>query len=133
MLAASPDRLEHARALADLGVALRHRRRISESREPLRQALDLAMRCHATPLAERAETELRIAGARPRRPQLSGIDALTTNERRVAAMAADGRSNREIAQALHVSHKTVEKHLTAAFRKLGVSARDDLPAALAKE
>ena len=91
------------------------------------------MRCHATPLAERAETELRIAGARPRRPQLSGIDALTTNERRVAAMAADGRSNREIAQALYVSHKTVEKHLTAAFRKLGVSARDDLPAALAKE
>ena len=71
-------------------------------------------------------TELLIAGARPRRPQLSGVDALTTNERRVAAMAADGRSNREIAQALYVSHKTVEKHLTAAYRKLGVSARDEL-------
>ena len=120
VLAASPARLEHARALADLGVALRHRRRIVEAREPLRQALDLAIRCGATPLAERARTELLIAGARPRRPQLSGVDALTTNERRVAALAAEGRSNREIAQALYVSHKTVEKHLTAAYRKLGV-------------
>ena len=90
VLAASPARLEHARALADLGVALRHRRRIVEAREPLRQALDLATRCGATPLAERARTELLIAGARPRRPQLSGVDALTTNERRVAALAADG-------------------------------------------
>ena len=90
VLAASPARLEHARALADLGVALRHRRRIVEAREPLRRALDLAIRCGATPLAERARTELLIAGARPRRPQLSGVDALTTNERRVAALAADG-------------------------------------------
>ena len=68
VLAASPARLEHARALADLGVALRHRRHITEAREPLRQALDLAIRCGATPLAERARTELMIAGARPRRP-----------------------------------------------------------------
>ena len=133
VLAASPARLEHARALADLGVALRHRRRIAEAREPLRRALDLAIRCGATPLAERARTELLIAGARPRRPRLTGADALTTNERRVATMAADGRSNREIAQALYVSHKTVEKHLTAAYRKLGVRAREDLPTALAKE
>ena len=133
VLSASPARLERARALADLGVALRHRRRVVEAREPLRQALDLADRCDATPLAERARTELLIAGARPRRPQLSGVDALTTNERRVAALAAEGRSNRDIAGALHVSHKTVEKHLTAAYRKLGVSARRELPAALAKE
>ena len=133
VLAASPARLEHARALADLGVALRHRRRIVEAREPLRQALDLAIRCGAAPLAERARTELLIAGARPRRPQLSGVDALTTNERRVAALAAEGRSNPDIAQALYVSRKTVEKHLSAAYRKLGISARDELPAALAKE
>ena len=133
VLADSPARLEHARALADLGVALRHRRRVIEAREPLRHALDLAIRCDAAPLAERARTELLIAGARPRRPQLSGLDALTTNERRVASLAAEGRSNREIAQALHVSHKTVEKHLTAAYRKLGVGTRRDLPGALAKE
>ena len=48
-------------------------------------------------------------------------------------MAADGRTNREIAQALYVSHKTVEKHLTAAYRKLGVSARKQLPGALPKQ
>jgi DNA-binding CsgD family transcriptional regulator len=133
VLADSPARLEHARALTELGVALRHRRRIVEAREPLRVALDLANRCGATPLAERARTELVIAGARPRRAQLSGVAALTTNERRVAAMAAGGRSNREIAQALYVSRKTVEKHLTAAYRKLGTSAREELAAALAKE
>ena len=133
VLAASPARLEHARALADLGVALRHRRHIVEAREPLRRALDHATRCGATALAERARTELQIAGARPRRPRLSGADALTTNERRVAALAAAGRSNQEIAQALYVSPKTVEKHLTAAYRKLGIGARKDLPGALAKE
>ncbi len=133
VLGASPARLEHAYALADLGVALRHRRRVVEAREPLRQALDLAIGCGAEPLAERARTELAIAGARPRREQLSGVDALTANERRVAAMAADGRSNREIAQALYVSHKTVEKHLTAAYRKLGVGGRDELATALAEE
>ena len=102
--------------LADLGVAFCHRRRIAEAREPLRRVLDLAIRCGATQLAERAGTELLIAGARPRRPWLTGADALTTNERRLATMAADGRSDREIAQALYVSHKTVEKHLTAAYR-----------------
>ncbi len=133
VLAASPARLEHARALADLGVALRHRRRIVEAREPLRRALDLAIRCEAAPLAERARAELLIAGARPRRPQLSGVAALTTNEARVAALAAEGRSNREIAQALSVSRKTVEKHLTAVYRKLGVGARQDLPGALERE
>jgi DNA-binding CsgD family transcriptional regulator len=133
VLEASPARLEHARTLADLGVALRHRRRVVEAREPLRHALDLAIRCGAEPLAERARTELLIAGARPRRPRLTGVDALTANERRVAALAAAGRSNREIAQDLHVSRKTVEKHLTAAYRKLGVSARGQLPDALAKE
>jgi ATP/maltotriose-dependent transcriptional regulator MalT len=133
VLAPSPARLEHARALTDLGVALRHRRRIIAAREPLRRALDLATRCEAMPLAERARTELRIAGARPRRPQLSGVDALTTNERRVATLAAEGRSNRDIAQTLHVSQKTVEKHLTAAYRKLGVDGRERLRDALAKE
>ena len=126
-------RLEHARALTDLGVALRHQRRIIEARAPLRLALDIANRCSAAPLAERARTELLIAGARPRRAQLSGVAALTTNERRVASLAAEGRSNREIAQALYVSRKTVEKHLTAAYKKLGASAREELPAALDKE
>ena len=131
VLAASPARLEHARALADLGTALRHRRRIADARAPLLEALDLATHCGATPLAERARTELLITGARPRRARLSGVEALTTNERRIAALAAEGRSNREIAQELYVSRKTVEKHLTASYRKLGISGRKDLREALA--
>ena len=132
VLAASPARLEHARALADLGVALRHRRRIVEAREPLRRALDLASRCGAAPLAERARTESAIAGARPRRALLTGAAALTTNERRIATLAAQGRSNREIAQELYVSPKTVEKHLSAVYRKLGTHAREELAALLAQ-
>ena len=111
VLAASPARLEHARALADLGAALRHRRRIVEAREPLRRALDLATRCGATPLAEHARDRVADRRRTPAPTALSGVDALTTNERRVAALAADGRSNREIAQALFITHKTVENHL----------------------
>ena len=126
VLAASPARLEHARALADLGVALRHRRRIVDAREPLRRALDLATRCDATPLAERARTELQIAGARPRRPRLSGVDSLTTNERRVAALAAEGRSNREIAQTLYVSQQdrreAPHRRLPQARRRRGATS-----------
>jgi ATP/maltotriose-dependent transcriptional regulator MalT len=130
-LAGAPAVLERARALAHLGIALRHRRRIVDAREPLRAALDLADRCGAQPLAELARTELKITGARPRRIQLTGLRALTTNERRVAAMAADGLANREIAESLFVSHKTIEKHLSAAYQKLGIRTRGELAGALA--
>jgi len=132
-LSGSRARLELARALTDLGVQLRRDRRILEAREPLRRALDLAESCGAQPLAEFAGTELRIAGARPRRARLTGRGALTANEARVAELAAGGRSNAEIAQALFVSRKTVEKHLGAAYRKLGIGSRGELAAALAKE
>jgi DNA-binding CsgD family transcriptional regulator len=109
---------------------LRHGRRIVEAREPLRRALDLADRCGARPLAELARDELQIAGGRPRRARLAGLDALTTNEERVAAMAAAGLSNAAIAEALFISRKTVEKHLSSAYRKLGIGAREQLGAAL---
>jgi DNA-binding CsgD family transcriptional regulator len=75
---------------------------------------------------ERAREELMACGARPRRLVVTGVDALTASERRVARMAADGMSNTEIAQALFVTRKTVEKHLGGAFTKLGVSARTEL-------
>jgi DNA-binding CsgD family transcriptional regulator len=130
VLANSPARLEQARALADLGVVLRRDRQIVRAREPLRLASDLAQRCGADGLAELARTELQIAGGRPRRSNVSGVDALTTNERRVAMMAAEGRSNGEIARALFVSRKTIEKHLSAAYRKLGITTRNDLPGTL---
>jgi DNA-binding CsgD family transcriptional regulator len=132
VLSGSPATLEHARALADLGAALRRAGHRAEAREPLRGALDLAHRRGARALAERAQTELVASGARPRRLLLSGVDALTPSERRVADMAAAGRTNREIAQGLFVTARTVEGHLTHVFQKLGIESRADLPRALAE-
>jgi DNA-binding CsgD family transcriptional regulator len=60
----------------------------------------------------------------------TGVDALTPSERRVALLAADGLTNAEIAQALYVTVRTVEMHLSAAYRKLEVRSRGSLPAAL---
>ncbi|HKP91309.1 MAG TPA: helix-turn-helix transcriptional regulator, partial [Thermoleophilaceae bacterium] len=82
------------------------------------------------PLAERARQELRAAGGRPRRARITGVESLTASERRVAAMAAEGLSNPEIAQALFVTKKTVETHLANAYGKLGIHSRTELPAAL---
>jgi DNA-binding CsgD family transcriptional regulator len=129
VLARSSARLEQARALTDFGAALRRANRRTEAREPLRRALDLAAQCHAAPLADRAGQELVAAGARPRRA-ISGVDALTPSELRVARMAAEGMANRAIAQALFVTVKTIEVHLGSAYRKLGVSSRAALAGAL---
>jgi DNA-binding CsgD family transcriptional regulator len=128
----SPVRLELAKALTELGAALRRGKRRSEARDVLRRAVELATICGAAPLAARAETELLATGARPRRIALSGVDSLTPSERRVAQTAAEGLMNREIAQALFVTPKTVEVHLSSVYRKLGISSRSQLPAALAE-
>jgi len=124
-------RLERARALADLGAMLRRRNRRTEARELLREALDAAHRAGARPLAEYAETELRATGARPRRVVLTGLDSLTASERRIAELAGQGHSNREIAQSLFVTARTVEGHLTSIFRKLQLDSRNELHAVLA--
>ena len=125
-----PALLEHARALTDLGAALRRGGRRSDAREPLRRGLELAHRCGATALAERAHAELLATGARPRRAVVTGLEALTASERRVANMAAEGLTNREIAQALFVTEKTIEWHLGQAYRKLEIASRSELPRAL---
>jgi DNA-binding CsgD family transcriptional regulator len=70
-------------------------------------------------------------GSRPRRPTLTGVDALTPSERRVARMAAQGMSNKELAQALFVTVKAVEVHLSSAYRKLQIGSRAQLAQALA--
>jgi DNA-binding CsgD family transcriptional regulator len=124
-------RLERARALADLGAMLRRRNRRTEARELLREALDAALRAGARPLAEYAETELRATGARPRRVVLTGLDSLTASERRIAELASQGLTNREIAQTLFVTARTVEGHLTSIFRKLQLDSRNELPLMLA--
>jgi DNA-binding NarL/FixJ family response regulator len=92
--------------------------------------MDVAHRCAAMPLVQRAREELRAAGARPRRPASTGRDALTPSERRVAERAAIGLTNRQIAQELFVTPRTVEVHLTHVFSKLDIRSRADLPAAL---
>jgi ATP/maltotriose-dependent transcriptional regulator MalT len=132
LLETSPAQLEHAYALANLGAALRRANQRAEAREHLRQALELAQRSGATLLAEQAHEELIASGARPRRVELSGAAALTPSERRTAALAAEGLSNRDIAQALFVTLRTVEMHLSNAFRKLDISSRTQLAAALAE-
>jgi DNA-binding CsgD family transcriptional regulator len=132
VLRESPAKLEHAKACTELGAALRRANRRSEAREHLRQALELATICGATTLAARAESELLATGARPRRIALSGVDSLTPSERRVAELAAEGPTNREIAQTLFVTQRTVEAHLTSIYRKLAISSRTQLAAGLAE-
>ena len=122
--------LERARVGAELGDLLLRQGRADESREVLRPALDLAWACGADALAERTRASLVQAGARPRRPELTGVRALTPAEARTARMAADGVTNRELAETLFVTEKTVETHLTAAYRKLNITGRAQLPAAL---
>ncbi|MBV9000903.1 MAG: AAA family ATPase [Solirubrobacterales bacterium] len=131
VLAGSAARLEHARAMADLGAALRRAGQRADSREILRIALDLAHRRGAHALAQRTRTELIAAGGRPRRLILSGADSLTASERRVAQLAAAGLSNRDIAQHLFITTRTVEGHLTHAYQKLAITSRDQLPVAIA--
>jgi DNA-binding CsgD family transcriptional regulator len=130
LLAQSTTKLEYAKALCELGTAIRLQRKPSEAREPLYAALELATVCGADALAERVRTELGATGARPRREALSGVGALTPSERRVADLAAEGLSNREIAQELYVTPKTVEVHLSNTYRKLEIRSRRQLAGAL---
>jgi DNA-binding CsgD family transcriptional regulator len=127
VLEPSPARLEHARVLVDLGATFRAAGQRTAAREPLLDGLALAARCGATALERRARAELAAIGVRPRTTERSGEDSLTPSERRVAELAAGGDTNREIAQTLFVTEKTVETHLGRAFRKLDISSRRQLP------
>jgi DNA-binding NarL/FixJ family response regulator len=123
VLERSPARLVLAQALAEQGALLRTLARRAESREALRRAITLADECGATALAQRARTELTVGGGRPPRLETEGVAALTPAERRVAALAARELPNREIAQQLFVTEKTVEVHLSRTYRKLGIRSR----------
>ena len=130
VLAGSEGVLDHAKSLVERGAALRRTGQRVEARDQLSQGLDLASRCGSGSVVKRAREELTAAGARPRRERLSGPDSLTASEMRVAKLAAEGRSNPEIAQALFVTRRTVEVHLTHAYRKLGIESREELASAL---
>lgn len=126
----SSARLEHAHALTDLGVALHRADDNPGARPILRQGIDLAHRCGASALVARAHAALLAAGGRPRRLTITGVDALTPSERRIATLAARGRTNREIAEALFLTQRTVEIHLGRTYRKLTISGRSQLRTAM---
>jgi DNA-binding NarL/FixJ family response regulator len=128
----SPARLVQALALVELGAAIRRAGRRADAREPLRKALELARVCGAEAVAARAapHDELVTAGARPRRDPTESRSNLTASEGRVAGLAADGKTNREIAQALFVTENTIETHLRSVFRKLEIRSRSQLARAL---
>jgi DNA-binding CsgD family transcriptional regulator len=123
--------LELSRALTDYGAALRRAGRRVQARAELERSLDLAHRCGARRIATRARAELIAAGAKPRRDAITGRDALTAGELRVARLAAEGLTNREIAQALFITTRTAKGHLSHVYHKLGITRRGQLAGALA--
>jgi DNA-binding CsgD family transcriptional regulator len=125
-------RLELARTLTEHGAALRRDGRRRDAREPLRRALDLATRCGALAISRRAREELIAAGAKPRRERIGGVEALTASELRVAGLAAQGLTNRQIAQALFITMRTVSAHLGHAYDKLDMADRAQLAAVLSE-
>jgi DNA-binding CsgD family transcriptional regulator/tetratricopeptide (TPR) repeat protein len=129
-LATSPAGLEHARANVMLGAALRRKGSINAARDRLGLGLHAAESLGASMLEERARLELSATGVRPQRRPVIGVESLTPAERRVAESAIGGLTNREIAQSLFVSLRTVETHLTHCYQKLGIQARGELVAAL---
>ena len=131
LLEQTPARLELAHAMVELGSALRREGHRAEARDRLRSGLELAHCAGAAPLAQRARQELLAAGGRPRRPVFTGVEALTASELRVARLAAEGATNREIAQRLFVTQRTVETHLRHVFQKLDIRTRNELPRELA--
>lgn len=122
--------VEHAHALVALGRGLHESGQSAEAREWLRRGADRAQQQGALLLAAHALKLVYEAGGRPRRLALTGVDALTPSERRVADMVVLGLSNREAAEALFVTKKNVESHMVKIFRKLGISNRSQLAAAL---
>lgn len=123
--------LDHLYALVELGSALRRANRRTDARAPLATASELAGRMGATALEQRATSELVATGARPRRKAVTGVDALTPSESRIAALAAGGLTNRQVAEHLFITPKAVEFHLANTFRKLQIQNRRQLATALA--
>jgi DNA-binding CsgD family transcriptional regulator len=133
ILDGSPAHLARAHVLGDLGAALLDRGQRIDARETLRGAAEVAHRCGATALTRRALADLRRTGARPRRAARTGPAALTPAQRRVAELAARGVANRDIAEHLVVTTRTVEFHLSATYRKLGIRTRAELRSTMADE
>jgi DNA-binding CsgD family transcriptional regulator len=122
--------LERAKVLLAYGTALHRDRRDDLARGPLRDGIGLADRLGARSIARQGLETLRAAGGRPRRLRMAGPEALTPAERQVVELAAGGATNRQIAEALVITRKTVEWHLKKVFVKLDVSSREQLREAM---
>ncbi|UBU18943.1 helix-turn-helix transcriptional regulator [Nonomuraea gerenzanensis] len=109
---------------------LRRRRRIQEARLPLRAARDAFDVLGLLAWGEKARQELRAAGETSELRVAPAAELLTSQELHIARLAAAGLSNREIAQQLYLSHRTVSTHLYRAFPKLGITSRGQLRDAL---
>lgn len=132
-LEATPLQLELGWALRDLGARQRVAGHRTDARTTLRRALQIAVRTESTQLARLVRGELQVSGARLQRDAAAGVEGLTPSERRVADLAAEGLTNREIAQSLWVSPKTVEMHLGRVYAKLDIRSRHGLAAALSPQ
>ncbi|MEU8819170.1 AAA family ATPase [Actinoplanes sp. NPDC048796] len=131
-LAQDLDRRPFTRARAELayGEWLRRRRRVAESRQPLRAARDAFDALGAVPWGDRARRELRAAGERSGQRAAAATDRLTAHEFQIAQLAAQGLTNRDIGKRLYISHRTVGAHLAKIFPKIGVTSRVQLREAL---
>ncbi|MCM2422656.1 LuxR family transcriptional regulator [Streptomyces sp. RKAG293] len=125
-------RYNYAQATADYGAQARATGDLAQARPHLQLAVSVAHQIGATVVAEAALAELRAMGDRPRTHSFRGVDALTPTERRVTDLAAQGMTNRAIAGHLFVGLRTVEEHLTNAYRKLDIDGRPELAEALAR-
>jgi len=125
-LARTRVRVQLARTHLLYGEWLRRERRRRDAREQLRTAHEFFKDAGVEAFAERARLELEATGERARRRTVDTLDELTPQETRVAHLAAQGETNREIAARLFISASTVEYHLSRAFRKLGVKSRTQL-------
>ena len=122
---------DHARVQMSYGSWLRRQRRIIESRPYLREAHAAFESLGVQPWADMARAELRASGEQAPEPSQKPRQALSPQELQVAQMAAEGLSNREIADRLFLSHRTVSTHLYRVYPKLGIVSRSELAGALA--
>ncbi|MEU8573741.1 helix-turn-helix transcriptional regulator [Streptomyces asoensis] len=122
----SPAEAELVASLLAHGVQLTAAGERGRGRDHLREGAERAERLGSVRLLTYAEHALRSAGGRRTTPAHTGSGALTGSERRIAELAAEGRTNTEIAKLLHVARRTVETHLTSAYRKLGIRRRGEL-------
>jgi DNA-binding CsgD family transcriptional regulator len=120
---------EHARIRLAHGMWLRRQRRYRQAQSALAAAAEAFETLGAQPWAARAAAELRAAGSTPHRGYTTEV-TLSGQERRIAEMAADGLSNKEIAEQLYLSPRTVGAHLYRVFPKLGITRRSGLRQAL---